>query len=131
MTWLVNGRDESSWYLGGRVRKWNGREEVGLEEEAGDDARLFEMGELNVESSGLEGAQAEDKVLFVKFVLRVAATLEEAEDRHVRGGLGRGVEMGSDWEVRLAFTGQEKMLSKTFTLSPFGLTDVEKTTSGA
>eukprot|EP00061_Rhincodon_typus_P017770 g46617.t1 len=33
MTWLVNRRNESGWWLGERIRRWNGREEVELEEE--------------------------------------------------------------------------------------------------
>eukprot|EP00061_Rhincodon_typus_P010114 g34150.t1 len=76
---------------------------------------LFEIGELRVESSELYSAQVEDKVLFLKFASRVTATLEEAKDRHVGGGLGWGVEMGSDWEVRLVVTGQLEMLGKTVT----------------
>eukprot|EP00061_Rhincodon_typus_P009582 g33199.t1 len=55
--------------------------------------------ELNVDSSGLLGAQAEDKVLFFKFALRVAVTLEKAGDGHVGMGVEVGVEMGADWEV--------------------------------
>eukprot|EP00061_Rhincodon_typus_P008749 g31634.t1 len=47
-----------------------------------------------------QGAQAEDKVLFLIFAFRVTTTLEEAEDGHVKGGEWWGVEMGSDRERR-------------------------------
>eukprot|EP00061_Rhincodon_typus_P000709 g12518.t1 len=64
-------------------------------------------------------------------MFRVVATLEEAEDGRVGGGVGWGVELGGDREVRLAIMGQVKMLGEMATEPTFGLTDIGKTTSGA
>ncbi|XP_048460620.1 BMP-2-inducible protein kinase [Rhincodon typus] len=52
-----------------------------------------------VEDNPSDGIQAEDEEWFFKFALRVATTLEEAEDGHVEWRVERGVEMGGAWEA--------------------------------
>eukprot|EP00061_Rhincodon_typus_P017680 g46478.t1 len=85
MTWLVNGSDESGWWLEGRVRIWNGREEVGLEAEAGNGWE---------EAGGVESEDKEDPI----FIMFGEGAVKTCGVRNGEGGVdscldGRGEEL--------------------------------------
>eukprot|EP00061_Rhincodon_typus_P000902 g13137.t1 len=86
-----------------------------------------------VKEAGIRGRapKAEYEVLILPFAGGVIVTLKEAQDGHVAQGVGGGVEMVRDQKVLSFVANRAKVVYKTASEHPLGLTDVEEATSGA
>ena len=60
---------------------------------------LTEVREVNVHAIRLEATQPVYKVLFLQPECGFILTVEEAMDRHIRMGMGRGIKMCGHWEI--------------------------------